>query len=117
MPRFARVLVPQCPHHVTQRGNVRRDIFFTSDDGHVFLGLLKRYADLYQIEVRLLPHNHVHLVMIPAAQPSLAKAMREIKMRSSRHSWAGPKTVTLTGNAAGLAARATLMAGISDAHH
>ena len=63
MPRFARVVVPQCPHHITQRGNVRRDIFFTSDDRRVFLGLLKQYAEIYQVQVLgyCLMTNHVHL--------------------------------------------------------
>jgi putative transposase len=87
MPRFARVVVPHCPHHITQRGNVRRDIFFTPDDRRVYLGLLKQYADLYQLEVLgyCLMTNHVHLVLIPATQPSLPKAMREINMRYAQY--------------------------------
>jgi REP element-mobilizing transposase RayT len=32
MARFARIVVPQCPHHITQRGNERRDVFFTAGD-------------------------------------------------------------------------------------
>ena len=87
MPRFARVVVPQCPHHVTQRGNVRRDIFFTAADRRVYLGLLKQYAALYQLDVLgyCLMTNHVHLVVIPAAEVSLAKAMREINMRYAQY--------------------------------
>jgi putative transposase len=87
MPRFARVVVPQCPHHVTQRGNVRLDIFFTAEDRRVYLGLLKRYAELYQVEVLgyCLMTNHVHLVVIPGAEPRLAKAMREIHMRYAQY--------------------------------
>ncbi len=87
MPRFARVVVPQCPHHVTQRGNVRRDIFFTAADRQVYLGLLKQYAALYQLDVLgyCLMTNHVHLVVIPAAELALAKAMREINMRYAQY--------------------------------
>src|SRR5438093_658696 len=32
MPRRARVVIPGCPHHVTQRGNRRQKVFF-SDSG------------------------------------------------------------------------------------
>ncbi|MDZ4740683.1 MAG: transposase, partial [Alphaproteobacteria bacterium] len=32
MPRIARVVVPDCPHHVTQRGNRRQRTFFEDDD-------------------------------------------------------------------------------------
>ncbi|TGZ38607.1 transposase, partial [bacterium M00.F.Ca.ET.162.01.1.1] len=32
MARLARIVVPGLPHHVTQRGNGRATVFFTSDD-------------------------------------------------------------------------------------
>ena len=32
MPRAARLVLPGLPHHVTQRGNNRQDVFFTEDD-------------------------------------------------------------------------------------
>jgi putative transposase len=32
MARLARIVVPNIPHHVTQRGNRRRDIFFSDED-------------------------------------------------------------------------------------
>ncbi|MCI0491876.1 MAG: transposase, partial [Planctomycetes bacterium] len=32
MPRVARIVIPNCPHHVTQRGNNRQDVFFVDDD-------------------------------------------------------------------------------------
>jgi GrpB-like predicted nucleotidyltransferase (UPF0157 family) len=35
MPRVARVVIPGVPHHVTQRGNNRQDVFFTDDDRRV----------------------------------------------------------------------------------
>jgi len=27
MPRIARIVIPQMPHHITQRGNIRQDVF------------------------------------------------------------------------------------------
>jgi hypothetical protein len=32
MARIVRVVVPDCPHHVLQRGLRRMDIFFSADD-------------------------------------------------------------------------------------
>jgi REP element-mobilizing transposase RayT len=32
MPRLARIVVPDIPHHVTQRGSNRQDIFFSDED-------------------------------------------------------------------------------------
>ena len=45
MPRRARIVIPDCPHHVTQRGNRREDVFFTDADRRRHLELLKAYAD------------------------------------------------------------------------
>jgi putative transposase len=65
MSRFARVVMPQCPHHVTQRGNERRYVFFTTADREVYLGLLKQYSELYAVEVLryCLMTNHVFRVL------------------------------------------------------
>ncbi len=40
MPRLARVVVPGVPHHVTQRGNNRQDVFFVDDDRRAYLDVL-----------------------------------------------------------------------------
>ncbi len=39
MLRVARIVIPNCPHHVTQRGNNRQDVFFVDDDRASYLGL------------------------------------------------------------------------------
>ncbi len=44
MPRLARVVIPGCPHHVTQRGHRREDVFFTPADREQYLDLLHHYA-------------------------------------------------------------------------
>ena len=87
MPRFARVVIPLCPHHITQRGNERRDIFFTPVDREVYLGLLQQYAEHHSVAVLgyCLMTNHVHLVLIPAHASSLAKLLREAQMRYSQY--------------------------------
>lgn len=77
MPRVARVVVPGVPHHVTQRGNNRRDVFF-SDDGRAFyLETLARLCAHYSLVVHgyCLMTNHVHLIVTPATAASLAKGI------------------------------------------
>ena len=51
MPRLARVAAPGVPHHVTQRGNNRQDVFFTDDDRQAYLALLGQHAERYGLSV------------------------------------------------------------------
>ncbi len=87
MPRFARVIIPELPHHVTQRGNARRDVFLTPADRQVYLGLLKQYSEHYSLRILgyCLMTNHVHLVVIPGHPESLPRAMREVHGRYARY--------------------------------
>ncbi len=77
MPRLARVVIPGCPHHVTQRGNHRRTVFYTDSERDLFLILLRKYFALWQVQVMgySLMSNHVHYVLIPATSTSLAKGV------------------------------------------
>ena len=40
MARTARLVVPEVPHHVTQRGSRRQEVFFGVEDYEAYLGLL-----------------------------------------------------------------------------
>ena len=77
MPRTARIVIPECPHHVVQRGNNRQDVFFVEDDRRVYLRLLGEQASRFGLTVQgyCLMTNHVHLVVTPADDTSLAKAV------------------------------------------
>jgi putative transposase len=44
MPRTARIVIPGLPHHVTQRGNRRDNVFRDDDDRILYLSILSRYA-------------------------------------------------------------------------
>jgi len=37
MARLARVVIPGIPHHITQRGNRRQNVFFRDDDCNAYL--------------------------------------------------------------------------------
>ena len=77
MPRIARIVVPGLPHHITQRGNNRQDVFFTDDDRHRYLRILLEQSKKYQLQVRgyCLMTNHIHLIASPKHEESLAKAI------------------------------------------
>ncbi|HVP11730.1 MAG TPA: transposase [Phycisphaerae bacterium] len=77
MPRVARIVIPGVPHHVTQRGNNRQDVFFVDDDRRAYLDLLAEQADRFGLTVLgyCLMGNHVHLVAVPAGEQSLARAV------------------------------------------
>ena len=51
MPRVARIVIPGCPHHVTQRGNNRQDVFFVDDDRWTYLRLLHEESHKHGVVV------------------------------------------------------------------
>ena len=67
MARVARVVVPDSPHHVTQRGNRREPVFFEADDYRLYRRLVAaaaRRAGTAASAYCLMP-NHVHLPITP----------------------------------------------------
>jgi putative transposase len=77
MARFARIVMPGVPCHITQRGNNQQDVFFVDDDRRVYLELLQKSAQQFGLAVHgyCLMANHVHLVATPVREDSLAKAV------------------------------------------
>ena len=51
MPRIARVVAVGVPHHVTQRGNNRQQVFFAGSQQRNYLALLSERADRHQLRV------------------------------------------------------------------
>jgi putative transposase len=86
MARFARVVAPGVPHHITQRGNRRQPVFFRDSDYQDYLKLMKEWCDKLRVGVWaycLMP-NHVHLIAVPANRLSLARAIGEAHRRYTR---------------------------------
>lgn len=77
MPRVARIVVEHVPHHVTQRGNNRQDVFFVDDDRRAYLSLLEERSAAYGLNVLgyCLMTNHVHLIVVPKSPDALARAI------------------------------------------
>jgi putative transposase len=67
MPRKARVIVPNCPRHIVQRGHNRNVVFVGDDDYQYYLENLIEAKQEYGIKVYAycLMTNHVHLVVEP----------------------------------------------------
>ncbi len=86
MARLARVVVPGLPHHVTQRGNRRQQTFFGEDDYRAYKALLAEHCAAAGVAVWaycLMP-NHVHLILVPADEDGLRRALGEAHRRYTR---------------------------------
>ena len=83
MPRIARVVALDTPHHVTQRGNNRQDVFFVDDDRRAYLEFLREHCERFGFKVLgyCLMTNHIHLVGTLALEDSLAKAIGRTHFR------------------------------------
>ena len=87
MARLARVVAAGLPHHVTQRGNRRQQVFFGDDDYATYRGLLAegcRAAGVAIWAYCLMP-NHVHLILVPSDVDGLRAALGEAHRRYTRH--------------------------------
>ena len=51
MARIARDVLPDLPHHVTQRGNRRERVFFGDDDYRLYRDLLREACDKAGVSV------------------------------------------------------------------
>jgi putative transposase len=86
MARLARVVIPEIPHHVTQRGVRRQQTFFSDAD---YLAYLHLAAEAFheagvQVWAYCLMPNHVHLIATPPRAPALAAAAGATHQRYTR---------------------------------
>jgi len=87
MARIARVVVPGIPHHITQRGNRRQEVFFQDEDYQEYLVLMSHWCKEEGIEIWnycLMP-NHVHLIVVPPKDAPLSRAIGEAHRRYTRY--------------------------------
>ena len=83
MPRLARTVFAKVPHHITQRGNRREDIFLTNDDRETYLAWLEEYCQQYGVDILAycLMSNHIHLVAVPSTEDGLQRVLKPLHMR------------------------------------
>ena len=88
MPRRARVIVPNCPHHIVQRGHNRNVVFVSDDDYRYYLeNLIEAKVELgIQVYAFCLMTNHVHLIVEPNdGVASVAELMKRLAARQTRY--------------------------------
>jgi len=87
MARLARVVIPGIPHHVTQRGVRRNDVFFCKEDYEFYTQLLAEFCRKYGTDIwaYCLITNHVHLVMVPSTEDGLRASLGEAHRRYTRY--------------------------------
>jgi putative transposase len=96
MPRTARIVIPNVPHHVIQRGNRRQNVFFSEDDKQFYLKLMLKWSHIARLSVwaYCLMDNHVHFILVPFLEASLRNCLAEVHKRyaqviNKRQSWKG----------------------------
>jgi len=96
MARIARVVVPEVPHHVVQRGNRRQDVFFKQEDRDEYFKILKKQCLKHGLKIwaYCLMRNHVHLIVVPQNVDSFGKGIGEAhkeytRMINFREGWRG----------------------------
>ena len=87
MSRLARVVIPGVPHHVTQRGVRRNNVFFCDGDYELYINLVADSCCKSGTEIwaYCLMANHIHLVMIPSTEDGLRASLGEAHRRYTLH--------------------------------
>jgi len=77
MTRVARIFAVNYPHHITQRGNNKETVFFDDEDKKFYLKILNKYSHQWNFDIwaYCLMANHVHLLVVPRREESLAKGI------------------------------------------
>jgi putative transposase len=86
MPRSARIVIPDVPHHVTQRGNNKQAVFNSNEDREKYLALLSFHSKKNDLTILgyCLMDNHVHLIVLPEKKESLSRAIGQTHFHYTR---------------------------------
>lgn len=88
MPRMGRVVLPNYPHHVVQRGHNRQVVFAEPEDFQRYLSDLRELKDVFGVRVYAycLMTNHVHLLLAPDESiAGLGLLMKAMAARATRY--------------------------------
>ena len=88
MPRTARLIVPNYPHHIIQRGHNKQVVFTADEDYQYYLENLQEWKVKLgcQVYAYCLMTNHVHLIIDPGENnKSLALLMKHVAGRQTRY--------------------------------
>ena len=88
MPRMGRLVLPNYPHHVVQRGHNRQAVFAADEDYQRYLADLRELKNAFGVKVYAycLMTNHVHLLLAPGeAITGLGQLMKALAARATRY--------------------------------
>jgi putative transposase len=87
MARLARAVFPGHPHHVTQRGNGRAQVFFCDENYRLYRDLLATHCAAAGVEVWawVLMPNHVHMILVPGDADGIRRALAPVHRRYAGH--------------------------------
>ncbi|MBX2832519.1 MAG: transposase [Rhodospirillales bacterium] len=88
MPRTGRIIIPNFPHHVVQRGHNKQAVFASDADFQLYRDDLRTVSKALDVKVYAfcLMTNHVHLLLDPGTQPdNLGKLMKTLAGRMTRY--------------------------------
>ncbi|RLA92910.1 MAG: transposase [Deltaproteobacteria bacterium] len=87
MPRIARVIAEHYPHHVTQRGTNRSEMFLDDDDRRFLLRRIKDWSKRTDTKVwaYCLMGNHFHLLLVPSTAHGLSRCLHGITFRYAQY--------------------------------
>ncbi len=96
MARQSRIVLPDTPHHITQRGNRGENVFFEKSDYEAYIEFLaEECADKgVSIWAYCLMPNQIQLIAVPQKENALARALGEAHRRytrriNERNDWRG----------------------------
>lgn len=101
MARRARIVVPDCAHHVTQRGNRGANVFREDEDRLRYNEILreKTISRGVLLWTYTWMTNHIHAIVVPHSETALAETFRDVhsdygrwfnrKYGLSGHLWQG----------------------------
>ncbi|WP_256346595.1 transposase, partial [Pseudomonas gingeri] len=88
MPRMGRVVLPNYPHHIVQRGHNRQVVFAETGDFQRYLYDLRELKAVFGVKVYAycLMDNHVHLLLAPGESVAgLGQLMKALAARMTRY--------------------------------
>ncbi len=88
MPRMGRIVLPNYPHHVVQRGHNRQVVFAAPEDFQRYLDDLRELKEVFAVKVYAycLMTNHVHLLLAPGdSAAGLGQLMKALAARATRY--------------------------------
>ena len=86
--RPLRIILPDTPHHIIQRGHNRQTVFVSDDDYNYYRENLITFKKEFgcKIYAYCLMTNHVHLIVDPGSTPeALSKLMKRVAGRHTRY--------------------------------